>query len=204
MGADRNRRAYKQDRHVRLFNFMTDSAAWLDLSGNAVKLICHLSKFENGSNNGDLFLSEREAATGIGVSKRTAGKLFDELESHGFIAATAKGHFVVKHGPATQWRLTWLPCPATKQGPTNEWRNWKPEEKTRAQLLHDTGEGIAPVATVHRTVGEEIAPAKANSADPMGAKSDPHTIAIGDAFSARLKSFNLDPDFLAGRSAANG
>ena len=202
MGADKNRRGYKQDRHVRLFNFMTDSPAWLDLSGNAVKLLVHLCKFENGCNNGDIFLSERDGALAIGVSKRTAGKLFDELEAHGFIAATAKGHFVVKRGPATQWRLTWLPWPSAKAGPTNDWRSWRPKEKSGAQLLQGTGEKIAPVATVGRSTGEEIAPVIANGNDPTGAKIDPHTIAIGDALNARFRLLGIDPQNYRGRPAA--
>lgn len=186
---------------MRLFNFMTDSAAWLDLSGNAVKLLVHLAKFENGSNNGEIFLSERDAALAIGVSKRTAGKVFDELETHGFIAVMVKGHFVVKHGPATQWRLTWLPF--GKLGPTNEWRSWKPpKEKSRAQLLHVTGEEIAPATTDHRTAGEEIAPVSPVSTAPMGAKINPHTIAIGDRSDDRSNPSSLDPHFAAGRSAA--
>lgn len=168
----------RESRHVRLYGFMTSSAAWADLSGNAVKLLVHLAAFDNGTNNGLIFLSERMAAEGIGVSKRTVGKLFDELEEHGFIAATAKGYFTVKRGPATQWRLTWLAW--ANKAPTNEWRSWQPKGKSRAQLLHDPGEEIAPVPTVHLATGEEIAPVGSNSNQPMDAKFRPHTVAIED------------------------
>jgi hypothetical protein len=167
----------RESRHVRLYGFMTSSAAWLDLSGNAVKLLIHLATFENGTNNGLIFLSERMAAEGIGVSKRTAGKLFDELERHGLIAPTAKGYFKVKRGPATQWRLTWLTWAG--KAPTNEWRAWQPEKKSRAQFLRDMGAEIAPVPTVHRTKGAEVAPVTSKSGDPTGAISNPHTGAIG-------------------------
>lgn len=173
----------RESRHVRLYGFMTSSPAWLDLSGNAVKLLVYLATYDNGTNNGLIFLSERLAAEGIGLSKRTAGKLFDELEAHGFIAPTAKGYFTLKRGPATQWRLTWLPW--ANKAPTNEWRAWQPEEKSRAQLLHDMGEEIAPVTTVHRTTGEEIAPVEAIPTNPMGAISDPHKVAIGGTRAVR-------------------
>lgn len=161
--------------HVRLFHFMTGSAAWADLSGNAVKLLVHLARFETGANNGELFLSERMAAEGIGVAKRTAAKLFDELEDHGFIAPTAKGYFSTQRA-ATQWRLTWVPWAG--KAATNEWRSWRPKEKSRGQLLHVPGAEIAPETTVRRTTGAEIAPVEAVAAQASGAKIDPQSIAI--------------------------
>jgi hypothetical protein len=172
----------REPRHVRLYAYMTSSAAWLDLSGNAVKLLVFLAAWEDGTNNGEFFMSWRDAAAGIGVSKRTAGKLFDELEAHGFIVPIAKGYFTVKHGPATKWRLTWVPW--ASRGPTNEWRAWKPEENSRAQLLHETGAKITPITTARRTTGAEIAPVTRHSAETAGAESNPHSVAIGEVNAA--------------------
>ena len=105
------------------------------MSGNAVKLLVYLATWEDGSNNGELFMSERMAAEGIGVSKRTAGKLFDELEEHGFIRSTRKGYFLTKGGPATSWRLTWQSWPAASHGPSHEYRAWKPTSKNHGRNL---------------------------------------------------------------------
>jgi hypothetical protein len=180
MGKDKLRRGARYDRHVRLYAWLTNSPAWKDLSGNAVKLLVYLASFETGTNNGDLFMSERMAADGIGVSKRTAHRLFDELEEHGFIRATAKGYFSIKRGPATQWRLTWQSWPAASQGPTNEWRAWKPAEQiARVQRIPRTGDKSAPTATVHRAMGAISTPVSRQIAESAGARSDPHTIAIG-------------------------
>jgi hypothetical protein len=202
MGKDKLRRAYRNERHVRLYRYMTSSEAWHDLSGNAVKLLVFLATWEDGENNGEIFMSERMAADGIGVSKRTAGKLFDELEQHGFIAPTAKGYFS-RQRAATCWRLTWLTWPARSSGPTNEWRSWRPDEqKSQAQLLNDTGAGVAPEASVRRTTGEDIAPVAAGEVQPPGAESSPHSIAIGDGQRTRPQTVNQTPKIRAAAAAA--
>src|SRR4051812_31924829 len=96
---------------VMVLNPMMKSAAWLDLSGTAVKLLLHLmmlSKGNNGWGHGDggghLFLSERDAAAAIGVARNTASRAFEELISHGFLRTVRAGHFHVKVRLATIWR----------------------------------------------------------------------------------------------------
>lgn len=195
----------RESRHVRLYLHMLHSAAWLSLSGNAVKLLVYLASWEDGSNNGEIFMSERMAAEGIGVAKRTAGKLFDELELRGFIEPTAKGYFSVKRGPATRWRLTWLSWPAASKGPTNEWHNWKPDEQnSRAQLLHVTGAEIAPRSSAHRTTGAEIAPVEAEKAKSLGAIIAPHTVAIGSPILGTHFSDDFAPENTGGPIATAG
>ena len=129
-----SRRAH-EPRHIRLYHTVTGCPAWLDLSGNAVKLLVAMMRLENGSNNGELFLSARLGASIIGVGKNTASKLFAELEDHGFIRSTQRGYFKVKNGPATSWRLTWLAWPG-HGGPTRDFEKWEPAgNKTRSQFL---------------------------------------------------------------------
>lgn len=101
-----------------------DSPAWVDLGGTAAKLLMHLARLYNGSNNGELFLAERAAADAIGVRRGAAAAAFDELEAHGFIRATQRGAFQVKVKLATSWRLTFH---ATRNGPaTHDYRDWRP------------------------------------------------------------------------------
>lgn len=109
---------------VMLLHSMTASAAWVDLSGNAVKLLVHMAKLYNGSNNGEIGLSERGAAAAIGVARATARAAIDDLERHGFIALTGAAAFSNKMRLAPTWRLTFQPCGAA--GPTLEYRDWKP------------------------------------------------------------------------------
>ena len=181
MGRDKNDRRSKETRHVRLYSYITSSPAWHDLTGNAVKALVYLATWENGSNNGELYMSERLLAEGIGVCKRTAHAIFDELEDHGFIVPTAKGYFSVKRGPATSWRLTWVGCSLTAGRPTNDFRAWRPgnEENTRAQKIAATGVKTAPAVSARRSRSAKVAPVEPSSMRPMGAKNDPHSIAIG-------------------------
>ncbi len=120
---------------VMVLHSMMESAAWLDLTGVSVKLLLHLIKMSKGNNGfgtdrdrGRLFLSERDAAAAIGVSRNTIARAFEELKKHGFLRAVTRGNFHVK-GMATTWRLTFQPFPHAGLPPTNEWHAWRPSEK---------------------------------------------------------------------------
>lgn len=66
----------------------------------------------NGSNNGRLFLSVRDATARLGLSDlRPAMAAFGELQELGLAEKTFDGYFSVKTGEksrASAWRLTWL------------------------------------------------------------------------------------------------
>jgi hypothetical protein len=116
-----------------LHTWLMKNPAWLSLSGNAVKLLLHLMMLSKGNNGwghrvegGELFLSEREAAKAISVARNTASRAFEELIDRGFLRPVQTGHFHVKIRTATTWRLTFQPYPKNHQGPTNEWRQWRP------------------------------------------------------------------------------
>ena len=171
------------DSHVRLYDWLTKSPAWRALSGNAMKLLVYVASFENGRNNGELFMSERLAAEGTGISKKTIHKLFLELQEKGFLVCTAKGSFHAKQSLAAQWRLTWKAWPAHSQAPTNEWRQWKPKENPREKFLPATGvissQGESePASTGVKTTPEpQSEPQK--SAKPDWEETTPHIIASG-------------------------
>lgn len=160
---------------------MQDSPAWRTASGNAVKLLLHLMRLSKGNNGfgdgkhdrGRLYLSEREAAAAIGVSRNTAARLFAELIELGFIRMASKGHFDVK-GVATRWRLTFQPYPHGHMAPTNEWLDWKPgEQKPQAQKLNDIGSKTEPPEKPRRRTGPKIEPVGADSAKALGPKIEP-------------------------------
>ncbi|MGF7172217.1 putative RNA binding protein YcfA (HicA-like mRNA interferase family) [Sphingobium xanthum] len=118
-----------EPRHIRLYHRMTGSSAWQDLSGNAVKLLIAIMRLDNGESNGELFLSVRKGAEAIGVAVKTAGKAFEELQTHGFIEATEVGSYRQYNRQATKWRLTWLPMKG--RGPTNDFERWHSIEASR-------------------------------------------------------------------------
>jgi hypothetical protein len=120
-----------EKRHVRLYHTETGCSAWQNLSGNAVKLLIAVARLYTGDNNGSIFLSVRDAAREIRVTRNTAARLFSELEAHGFIAATERGHFHVKGGPATCWRLTWHG--ALGRAPTRDFERWESGKETKSR-----------------------------------------------------------------------
>jgi len=146
MARPKDDRRGKEPRHVRLYHSVTSCAAWQDLSGNAVKLLIALLRMDKGGDNGSLFLSVRMAADMIRVHRNTAVRLFQELEDHGFIAPTDKGHFRIKGGAATTWRVTWLGAPGYP--PTRDFERWTPEtgNKSRSQKNSTTVTKIVPPA----------------------------------------------------------
>lgn len=164
-----------------VLNPMMKSPAWLDLSGNAVKLLLHLMMLSEGNNgwghkdqSGELYLSEREAALAIGVSRNTASRTFGELVEHGFLRAVRIGHFKVKLKIATVWRLTFQPYPRSHQAPTNEWRTWRPEQNLRAQKFNGSGAKTGPHSETPRPTGAKIGSVNFGN----GGKAPSHTGSI--------------------------
>jgi hypothetical protein len=159
-----------EPRHIRLYHTISGCDAWRDLSGNAIKLLIAIARLDKGGDNGALFLSVRKAATEIGVNRNTAAKLFVELEEHGFIAATQRGHFKVKGGPATCWRLTWLGAPG--HAPSRDFERWQRpvETKSRSQKRGaavpkngTAGGNAAPMVPENRTAPTETSHVSSNA-----------------------------------------
>lgn len=141
MGRSRNSRG-GYERHVRLPHLLTGSAAWRDLSGNAIKVYIALARFNLGDNNGNLFFSVETGMKETGLARNTVSRGLRDLEEHGLIAAVERGYFQVKGGPATRWRLTHIPAPSCKPSlPTHDYHRWHPVEKgnkLRSQNLTPT------------------------------------------------------------------
>jgi hypothetical protein len=128
-------------RYVMLYHFMLNSEAWKDLGANARAVYLEISKRYNGSNNGFIHYSIREAARDVKIGHATTKRAFDELISHGFIVAEQRGDFHWKidltgerRRPATEWRLTLYDSDrATDHAeklPTKEFMRWKKNHLT--------------------------------------------------------------------------
>lgn len=115
--------------HARLYQWELRSAAYRSLSMGARALLVELKALHNGHNNGDLFLSVREAARRLGCGKNLAAKLFCELEERGFIRPNEVGAFNMKaasgRGKATSWILTEHPVGNATTG-TKDFMRWRP------------------------------------------------------------------------------
>jgi hypothetical protein len=107
---------------------MMDSAAWCGLSPFAQALWLHINRRYNGSNNGEIPLSCREAKILLNISKDRAAKTFKELIEAGFIRIGQDSNFGFKMKTSRRWVLTHHVFGG--QSPTNEWR-----EKSKTQSV---------------------------------------------------------------------
>lgn len=119
-------------RFARLDHSLLESAAYRSLSPNARAVLVELTRMDNGSNNGALWLSVRDAAALMGVANtKTASAALGELQDMGFIVMTKDAHFRVKAADTSRarcWRLTWLAIPK-QRGPTNDYQQCEPTTK---------------------------------------------------------------------------
>lgn len=104
---------------------MLKTAAWRSLGPIARVIYVELAQRYNGSNNGEISLSVREAARLVHVAKDTASKALHELEAKGFIKSNVCGSFNFKLGLATTWILTEFELDGNP--PTKEFFSWRPE-----------------------------------------------------------------------------
>jgi hypothetical protein len=64
---DRTGRSKKAARHVRLYHWMMQRAAWKSLNANQRALYVEMAARYNGSNNGRIHFSAREAAKAVHI-----------------------------------------------------------------------------------------------------------------------------------------
>jgi hypothetical protein len=110
---------------------MTNSPAWHDLNAATRAIYCEMAKryAGDGSNNGRIPYSVREAAAELRISPTTASRALKSLQHHGFIVAETRGAFSLKKRHATEWRLTEFPCDITHALPTKDFMRWHPGQK---------------------------------------------------------------------------
>ncbi|ACK84154.1 hypothetical protein [Methylorubrum extorquens] len=117
----------KDPQHVRFYEWLTDSAAWRDLSTDARALYVLLKGKYRGMNNGRIILSVRQASENLRISKTSVGKAFVELQAHGFIEVVIRGSFDGrKDGRATEWRLTEHSCDVSGDLAAKRFMSWAP------------------------------------------------------------------------------
>ncbi len=105
------------------------SDAWQSLSPDATKVLLDLWRRHNGTNNGEIAYSRREAleclsrAHGCKVSTRRPNAALKEIQDKGFAVVTKAGSFNIKTKLSRTWRLT-----AEKVGndpATRDFRGWQ-------------------------------------------------------------------------------
>tara|TARA_R110002126_G_scaffold114842_1_gene253565 strand:- start:210 stop:731 length:522 start_codon:yes stop_codon:yes gene_type:complete len=113
--------------YIKLHRGVTDSPAWKELSCEAKCLMLSIWERHNGTNNGRIPFSHREARLALSVGNTKTARAFKQAQEHGFLIARKKGSFNYKvsagEGRATEWEISTEPCDGAlaKQG----FKNWK-------------------------------------------------------------------------------
>ena len=112
-------------RFVKLEHWMLKTLAWQSLPPAGRALYVELAQRYNGSNNGEISMSVREAAKLLHIAKETATKAFRELEHKGFIKCRKCGSFNYKLRHASTWILT--EHAFNDELSSKEFASWRPE-----------------------------------------------------------------------------
>jgi hypothetical protein len=116
-----NRTGRSNDRFAALPFVVLDSPGYRSTPPSARALLVELLRLHNGSNNGRIGLSVRDAARLCCVSKDTASRAFQDLENSRLIETVDKGTFRRGGRMASTFRLCWLRCDVTGAGPTRHY-----------------------------------------------------------------------------------
>ena len=123
---------------------MAKSSAFRSLKPTSLKVLIELRCRFNGSNNGSLFLSYREAAELLGMSKSTVKRAFDELLEKGFLRKRVEGSWYGRK--ATEY--IWTSEPFDGHPATRDWQKWRPDKIRKNQSSvskrHANGTEVVP------------------------------------------------------------
>ena len=118
-----------KERYVSLRYWLLNAPAWKSLPGNARALYIELVRRYNGSNNGRIPYSVREAAQGLSISLHTASHLLRILQERGLIVCIKRGAFSLKTTKeASEWQLTEYDCDHPVAHATKDFMRWQPPE----------------------------------------------------------------------------
>lgn len=162
---DRTGRSKKAARHVRLYYWMMATLAWKSLNANQRAIYVEMAARYNGSNNGRIHFSTREAAGALHIGRATAGRELAVLVERGFIVAVTRGGFNVKdkQRQSTEWRLTEFNCDVTGALPSNDFARWSPEFISRSPYRATNGPVVRPIRTCSETETPKNSPERLSS-----------------------------------------
>jgi hypothetical protein len=112
---------------AQLYHYVKRSTSYHGLSNIAKLLLIELADRYNGSNNGMITLSVREAAYEIGCGQGSISNAMRELDDADLARPTKLGAW--RGRQATEWRLTWKRCDKTGELPRNVWIERKPYQQ---------------------------------------------------------------------------
>jgi hypothetical protein len=120
-------------RHVQLPEWLQASEAWATMRPAPRALYIELKRRFNGSNNGEIYLSHRDAAEALNANRNSIGPWLKVLKERGFISLSTPPHLGSSGvGKASKWRLEELPTPDGKPA-TKSFMRWKEKQNPRAK-----------------------------------------------------------------------
>jgi hypothetical protein len=130
-----------KERYVMLRYWLLNSAAWKCLPAGARALYIEFALRYNGSNNGRISFSVREAMQAVHVSKGMVRYLLALLQDRGFIICTKRGAFSLKTTKdASEWRLSEYGCDHPPAHATKDFMRWSGDFETMSQFRERKGE----------------------------------------------------------------
>lgn len=141
--ADATGRSKREGAHVRTFVFDMQRPAWQTLDPGARALLLELKALFHGGNNGELYLSVREAGRRLnGTDKGAVMEWFWQLQDRGWIRPKVEAGFDWKTAArarmATCWRLTEFPTAGAP--PTREFATWEGPPQPRPKKIRRSGQ----------------------------------------------------------------
>lgn len=124
-----------------LEHYLLDTPAWRHLSANARAVYVDLKRRYNGTNNGAIAYSSRDAGAALNAHHATGARALIELQDHGFVAITEQSSFERKLKIAREYRLTEArdDRPGLEAPPTKEFIRWRAPanlEHSRTGAIH--------------------------------------------------------------------
>ncbi len=120
---------------VQLPEYLQASEAWASLRPGPRALYVELKRRFNGSNNGRIFFSHRDAAKALNVHRNTVGPWFEELQERGFIHMTQGPHLGPSGiGQASVWALDEEPTDDMKPARKGFMR-WSEKQNPRTKIV---------------------------------------------------------------------
>lgn len=122
---------------VRIFYYLMDSVAWLDLHPTDRAVFLQIMRRYDGQNNGFLGASIDNLAHECRVRPNTASEAVKRLIAAGFVEKARASAFSRKDRKATEYRLTCFKCDRTGAAPSNAFRRY-----TSAEICGEASENL--------------------------------------------------------------
>ncbi|MBL8579543.1 MAG: hypothetical protein JNK47_20250 [Mesorhizobium sp.] len=134
----RSSRHAGEPKHIRLYEWMANSAAWQSLDVYERQLYVEFKRRYNGANNGDIAFSGDEMAAALNCSNRPADRALRTLLERGFVKVARRGSFDWKSSRAdgnraNTYTLTEYAIDYPQKVldvPTKDFMKWRPHAET--------------------------------------------------------------------------